>query len=72
MDKVSVPVRTYTAREIIRLLQADGWYEVRQAGSHKQFKHLSKPGKVTVPMHSGDLDQRTVRSIFKQAQIREE
>lgn len=62
-------MKMYTSRRIIRILQSDGWYEVRQAGSHKQFKHLSKAGKVTVPIHSGDLDPKTVRSIFKQAQI---
>lgn len=65
-------MRTYRARDIIRILREHGWYEVRQAGSHKQFKHPAKPGLVTVPVHSGDLDPRTVRSIFRQAGIREE
>lgn len=68
---MNLPLGPYTTREIIRLLKADGWYEVRQVGSHKQFKHPSKPGKVTVPVHGGNLDRRTVKSIFKQAQIRE-
>lgn len=61
--------RTYTVREIIRIIQADGWYQVHQVGSHKQFKHPAKPGKVTVSDHRGDLDPKTVRSIFKQARI---
>ena len=61
--------RTYTVREIIRIIEADGWYEVHQVGSHKQFKHPTKRGKVTVADHRGDLDPKTVRSIFQQAQI---
>ncbi len=68
---MNLPLGPYTAREIIRLLKADGWYEVRQVGSHKQFKHRSKPGRVTAPVHGGNLHRRTVKSIFKQAQIRE-
>ncbi len=35
--------------EILRLLQADGWYLVTTRGSHRQFKHAAKPGRVTVP-----------------------
>lgn len=61
--------RTYTAREIIRIIEADGWYEVHQVGSHKQFKHPTKSGKVTVPDHRGVLDPKTARGIFRQAQI---
>ena len=38
-------------KEIIKLIEADGWYEVRQKGSHKQFKHSIKKGLVTVPVH---------------------
>lgn len=41
------------AREILKILYKDGWYEVNQEGSHLQLKHPTKPGKVTVPMHSG-------------------
>ena len=37
-----------TSREIIKKLEQDGWFEVAQAGSHKQFKHAKKPGRVTV------------------------
>ena len=38
-------------REIDKILRADGWYEVKQVGSHHQYKHPAKPGKVTVPGH---------------------
>ena len=37
------------SRVVIQRLNADGWYEVRQTGSHKHFKHATKPGTVTVP-----------------------
>jgi predicted RNA binding protein YcfA (HicA-like mRNA interferase family) len=37
------------SREIIAALEADGWYEVARKGSHVQFKHKAKPGRVTVP-----------------------
>ncbi|MCI8507516.1 MAG: type II toxin-antitoxin system HicA family toxin [Lachnospiraceae bacterium] len=55
------------AREIEKLITADGWYHVKQVGSHRHFKHPNKPGKVTIPIHSGDLDKTTVKSIMKQA-----
>lgn len=58
------------SREVIaRLLQA-GWREVRQSGSHRQFKHPDRPGLVTVPMHSGDLKIGTVNSIERQSGLR--
>ena len=58
-------------REIIRLIELDGWFEVRQKGSHRQFKHSNKKGLVTVPVHrlSSDLSMGLERSILKQAQI---
>ena len=40
-----------TAREILKILHKDGWYDVDQEGSHLQLKHPTKPGKVTLPMH---------------------
>lgn len=61
-----------TAREIIRLLHENGWSEVeaRTKGSHIQFKHLTKPGKVTIPYHSGDIAPGTLNSILKQAGLK--
>lgn len=58
-----------TAREILKLLHNDGWREVdgRTKGSHVQLKHPTKPGKVTVPIHSGDIPLGTLKSIKKQA-----
>lgn len=59
------------AREIIRLIEQDGWKLVRQTGSHMHFKHPEKPGLVTVPYHgSKDLAKVNVASILKQAGLK--
>ena len=55
--------------EIIKIIEADGWVKCNQKGSHCQFKHLVKKGKVTIPHPKKDLPQKTVLSIFKQAGI---
>lgn len=54
-----------TAKEILKQLYADGWREVpnRTKGGHVQLKHPTKPGKVTVPFHSGDIPVGTLNSI---------
>lgn len=55
-------------REVDKLLKKDGWYEVKQVGSHHQYKHPTKPGKVTVPEHGGkDINPQTAKTILKQA-----
>ena len=59
-----------TSREIIRRLRADGWLGVAQAGSHKQFKHPMKGGRVTVVYPQKDVPQGTLRSIEKQSGLR--
>lgn len=60
-------------RDVIKALEADGWYLVRTRGSHRQFKHPEKPGLVTVPGKlSKDLAVGTLHSIWKQAQLEEE
>jgi len=46
-------------KELIKILEKDGWYEVRQRGSHKQLKHPVKKELVTVPYHNKDLDPKT-------------
>jgi len=57
-------------RELIRLLQNDGWYLVRTRGSHRQYKHAEKRGRVTVPGHlNDDIARGTLRSVLKQAEI---
>ncbi|GMU54268.1 MAG: addiction module toxin, HicA family protein [Candidatus Xenobia bacterium] len=58
-------------REIIRMLEADGWQQTAQRGSHRQFEHPAKPGKVTVPGKPGDeLAKGTENSILKQAGLK--
>jgi len=56
-------------REIEQIILADGWINVDTRGSHNQYKHPTKPGKVTIPNHKGDLNIKTVNSILKQAGI---
>ncbi|MDI6852698.1 MAG: type II toxin-antitoxin system HicA family toxin [Deltaproteobacteria bacterium] len=58
------------SREIIRRLEADGWYPVGQRGSHVQFKHPSKPGRVTVPHPEKDIPAKTLKSIERQSGVR--
>lgn len=59
------------AREIIKLIEKDGWKFIRQTGSHMQFRHDVKPGLVTVPYHgSKDLSKINVESILKQARLK--
>ena len=57
--------------ELLRLLRTDGWFLVATRGSHRQFKHLAKPGRVTVPgKPSDDLALGTLDSILKQAGLK--
>ena len=57
--------------EVLRLLQDEGWYLIATRGSHRQFKHASKPGRVTVPgKPSDDLAPGTLNSIRKQAGLK--
>jgi predicted RNA binding protein YcfA (HicA-like mRNA interferase family) len=58
------------SRDIIKQLQKDGWYEVNQVGSHKQFKHPTKNGRVTVPHPNRDIPIGTLKSIEKQAGVK--
>lgn len=55
------------SREVIRALEADDWYEVAHKGSHVQFKHPTKPGRVTVPHPKRDLPAGTLKSIEQQS-----
>ena len=59
-----------SSQDIIKELTADGWFQVAQRGSHLQFKHPTKPGRVTVPHPKRDLPRGTAESIYKQARIK--
>lgn len=56
-------------REVEKIILNDGWYQVGQKGSHHQYRHPTKKGKVTIPEHSGDINNDTVKSILRQAGI---
>ncbi len=56
-----------SSREIMAKLKAEGWEVVQIRGSHHQFKHPTKPGRVTVPHPKRDLPIGTVRNIYRQA-----
>jgi predicted RNA binding protein YcfA (HicA-like mRNA interferase family) len=58
------------SRNVIAALKADGWYEVNRGGSHVQFKHTIKPGRVTVPHPKRDFPIGTLRSIEKQSGLK--
>jgi predicted RNA binding protein YcfA (HicA-like mRNA interferase family) len=58
------------SREIIGQLMADGWLEVNQVGSHKQFKHPEKKGRVTVVRPKRDVAIGTLKKIEKQSGIK--
>ena len=57
-------------REIEKIVLNDGWELVDVKGSHHQYKHPTKSGKVTIPNHPGDIPQRVVNSILKQAGLK--
>jgi predicted RNA binding protein YcfA (HicA-like mRNA interferase family) len=59
-------------RDIIRKLKEDGWHEVAQRGSHRQYKHPVKRGRVTIAGHrNDDLAPGTLNSILEQAELKE-
>jgi predicted RNA binding protein YcfA (HicA-like mRNA interferase family) len=57
-------------RDVIRLVEADGWRCVVVRGSHRQFKHPTKAGRVTISGHPGDdMPKGTLASVLRQARI---
>jgi predicted RNA binding protein YcfA (HicA-like mRNA interferase family) len=55
-------------RDIVKMVEADGWQMVKQRGSHRQYKHPAKSGKVTIAGHpSLDAAPKTLKSILEQA-----
>jgi predicted RNA binding protein YcfA (HicA-like mRNA interferase family) len=59
--------RAMDSRELIKRLKADGWFQVSQEGDHVQFKHPTKPGRVTVPHPAKDIPAGTLGSIRRQS-----
>jgi predicted RNA binding protein YcfA (HicA-like mRNA interferase family) len=58
------------SRAIITAIEADGWYKAGQKGDHVQFKHLAKPGRVTVPHPKQDVPIGTLKNIEKQSGVK--
>lgn len=63
-------MRSYSSREVIQALKADGWDVVNIVGSHHQFKHQTKPGRVTVKHPDKDIPRKTLDSIERQSGLR--
>lgn len=63
-------MRSYSSREVIQALKADGWYVVNIVGSHYQFKHPTKLGRVTVKHPDKDIPRKTLDSIERQSGLR--
>ena len=60
-------------REIIKLIRKDGWYMITQKGSHRQYKHPTKLGRVTIAGNTGDdIALGTLNSILEQAGLKKE
>ncbi len=57
-------------KEMEKLILADGWMFKSQKGSHKQYIHPTKQGKVTIPFHNKDLPKKTENQIRKQAGLK--
>lgn len=60
-------MKSYSSREVIKALKKDGWYLVNTVGSHQQFKHPTKKGRVTVKHPDKDIPQKTLDSIERQS-----
>ena len=63
-------MKYYTAKEIIAILEADGWFLVRVTGSHHHFKHPTKPGIVTVKAPCKSIPTGTLKSIERQSGLK--
>lgn len=62
--------KRYTSRDLIKMVEADGWYLVGTEGSHHQFKHPIKKGRVTIPHPEKEVHPKTAGKILKQAGLK--
>lgn len=63
-------MKSYSSREVIKMLKKDGWYLVRTEGSHHHFLHSEKPGLVTVKHPDKDIPINTLKSIERQSGLK--
>lgn len=69
IHKEDAIVKSYSSREVLKMLKDDGWYEVGCDGDHHQFKHPTKKGRVTVTHPKKDIPLGTLKSISKQSGV---
>jgi predicted RNA binding protein YcfA (HicA-like mRNA interferase family) len=73
VNTLQLPSASMKVREVVRLLERDGWYQVAQRGSHRQFRHPTKTGRVTVAGNPNrDVAPGTLGSILRQAGLTKE
>ena len=63
-------MKSYSSKDVLKMLKADGWFEVNCEGDHHQFKHSTKPGKVTLRHAVKDLGVRDLKSIERQSGLK--
>ena len=63
-------MKSYSSREVIKIIEADGWREVTCEGSHHQYKHPTKNGKTTVKHPQKDIPIKTLKNIEKQSGLK--
>lgn len=63
-------MKSYSSREVLKMLLDDGWYEVNCVGDHHQFKHPAKPGRVTLRHPVRNLKVRDLKSIERQSGLK--
>lgn len=63
-------MKSYSSREVIKILEQDGWYLVKITGNHHQYKHPTKPGRTTVKHPDKDIPTSTLKSIEKQSGLK--
>jgi predicted RNA binding protein YcfA (HicA-like mRNA interferase family) len=62
--------KSYSSREVISIIEADGWYFIGAVGDHHQFKHPTKKGRVTIAHPKKDLEAYEISSIRKQSGLK--
>lgn len=60
-----------TFKQLEKILKQDGWYCYKVVGSHYQYKHNTKTGKITIPRHCKEIKKGTLNSILKNAGLKE-
>ena len=63
-------MKSYSSREVIKMLKADGWYEVNVVGSHHQYKHPTKKGRTTIKHPDRDIPLPTLKRIEEQSGLK--